>query len=260
LDLTIGQVGPKFLDPLTPDVEIGLELLRATPRATIRAELQRVFAGQDKPVSAWVRNLADGDREEREIVMTAVRACHDLFIAPDSIEYERAFQQDISARMTDLRNGGIGAVLANLHPELRFRDDMLEMPHPRDQAMRLDGQGLELMPCATWPGSPMLTSAIDDPDRWMLIYSMAPGRAIRPDPATDALTPLIGATRAAVLRQLCQPMTTGTLASALGISAASVSEHTMVLRNSGLIDSHRSGRTVHHRRTAKGETLIADVA
>lgn len=255
LDLTIGPVGPVFLDPLVSDIDEGFELVRATPRAVINSELHRVLDRQAAPVPTWVRNLADGDREERQIVETSVRACYDQLVGPHLAEYDRAFEQDIASRMHDLRRGGIARVLSNLHPQLTFHDNILTMPHRFDQAKHLHGQGLELMPSPSWPGPPMLTWAWNDPDRHLLIYPAAPLATITP--GVDAIARLVGSTRAVVLRQLRAPMTTGELATRLGVSVASASQHATVLRDAGLIDSRRSGRTVVHTLTGLGEALLA---
>jgi len=256
LDLTIGPVGPIFLDPLVSDVEEGLELLRATPRTVLRSELQRVLDRRATPVPTWVRNLADGDKEERHIVETAVRACHDQFVTPHRSVYDRAFEQDIASRLPDLRAGGIAAVLAKLHPQLTYHDSTLTMPHRRDQTVQLNGQGLELMPTPTWLGPPMVTWAWNQPDRWLLIYPTTSTTAVALTPGVDALARLIGTTRAAVLRQIRKPMTTGEIATRLGVSAASASQHTTVLREAHLLNSHRTGRTVLHTLTELGESLL----
>jgi DNA-binding transcriptional ArsR family regulator len=258
LNLTMGQVGPTFLDPLVADAEEGLELLRATPPAVMRSELRRVLQAHSSAVPTWVHNLAEGYREERELVETAVRACHDLFVAPLRVQYEQAFRQDIATRLPDLCHGGIASVLTKLHPQIRFRDDaVVEFPHPRDQEMRLHGQGIELMPSAAWRGAPMLTFTHNQPGRLLLIYPLALNTAITTRSGNDGLARLLGGTRAAVLRQLRVSATTGMLAARLRISAASVSEHTAVLRDAGLVDSRRTGRSVHHMLTQLGHALLS---
>ncbi|GAA3104618.1 ArsR/SmtB family transcription factor [Kribbella aluminosa] len=56
------------------------------------------------------------------------------------------------------------------------------------------------------------------------------------DPSTtDALADLLGRTRAAVLRSLTHSATTTQLARRVGISLASTSDHTRILRAAGLI-------------------------
>ena len=78
-----------------------------------------------------------------------------------------------------------------------------------------------------------------------------------PQPATgpDPVAALLGRTRAAVLRALTTPRSTGELAVALGISPAGASQHAGVLRAAGLVASRRDGRRVRHAVTALGEML-----
>jgi DNA-binding transcriptional ArsR family regulator len=50
--------------------------------------------------------------------------------------------------------------------------------------------------------------------------------------------------------------TTSQLASRVGTSAASVSQHTAVLREAGPITSHRYRNTVHHMLASSGAALL----
>ena len=74
--------------------------------------------------------------------------------------------------------------------------------------------------------------------------------------AGDALSALVGPTRAAVLRALKEPYGTAGLASRVGISAASASEHAKVLRDAYLIEARREGRSVRHSLTPLGRTML----
>ena len=76
-------------------------------------------------------------------------------------------------------------------------------------------------------------------------------------PTSDRLGALIGRTRAKVLRRLAVPSSTTDLALVLRQSPASISEHLAVLRDTGLVESHRSGRHVIYRRTLLGSSLAA---
>ncbi|MGH3196542.1 MAG: ArsR/SmtB family transcription factor, partial [Streptosporangiaceae bacterium] len=75
----------------------------------------------------------------------------------------------------------------------------------------------------------------------------------------DNLATLIGPTRAAVLRALREPHGTATLAGAVGISAASASEHAKVLRDACLIETRREGRSVRHSLRPLGRTVLGQL-
>jgi DNA-binding transcriptional ArsR family regulator len=77
-----------------------------------------------------------------------------------------------------------------------------------------------------------------------------------PETGRHALDALVGRTRAAVLRELTVSRTTSELAARLGISSAGASQHATVLRDTGLIASHRNGNTVQHSVTALGTALL----
>ncbi|MBP2329324.1 DNA-binding transcriptional ArsR family regulator [Kibdelosporangium banguiense] len=81
-------------------------------------------------------------------------------------------------------------------------------------------------------------------------------RCSPPHPEPGALAALIGATRATVLEEICGSPTTTTIARRLGISAGNASQHTTVLRQAGLITSHRERNRVLHHATALGMALL----
>lgn len=73
-----------------------------------------------------------------------------------------------------------------------------------------------------------------------------------------ALGALIGRTRAALLYAVAEGCaTTSGLARRVGVSLASVSQHTAVLRNAGLISTRREGTAVHHALTPLGQHMLA---
>ncbi|MFD7904748.1 MarR family transcriptional regulator, partial [Kitasatospora sp. NPDC059747] len=82
----------------------------------------------------------------------------------------------------------------------------------------------------------------------------APGSA----PPAGALGALLGVTGAALLLAIAEQdgCTTGAIASAVRISAASASEHATVLRAAGLISTLRDRTTAIHSPTTAGLTLL----
>lgn len=74
--------------------------------------------------------------------------------------------------------------------------------------------------------------------------------------AADALGPLVGRTRAAIMKSLAESCTTTELGRRIGISAASASQHTSVLRSAGLITTHRRLNTARHSLTPLGAALL----
>ena len=91
----------------------------------------------------------------------------------------------------------------------------------------------------------------------MLLYPLAPAeRASRPSPREAPLSALLGRTRAAVLVAVTYGATNSEIARAVSMSAANASHHTTVLRDAGLIASHRHANTVLHTLTPLGASLL----
>ncbi|MFK0284096.1 ArsR/SmtB family transcription factor [Streptomyces sp. NPDC090499] len=74
--------------------------------------------------------------------------------------------------------------------------------------------------------------------------------------AGASLTSLLGRTRATVLRAVAAGATTGELARVAGVSASSISQHTSVLREAGLITSQRQAASVLHTLTPLGASML----
>jgi DNA-binding transcriptional ArsR family regulator len=88
-----------------------------------------------------------------------------------------------------------------------------------------------------------------------LDHTTEPGPASggRPD---DGLEALLGASRAALLRDLVRPWTTSALAARHGLAVGTVSGHLSILARVGLVSAHRRGRHVFYLRTPLGSLLV----
>lgn len=74
----------------------------------------------------------------------------------------------------------------------------------------------------------------------------------------STLSALVGPTRARLVFELQQPLSTSECAALTELAVSTASHHLTVLRDAGLIDSRRNGVRVLHTRTPLGEAL-ADV-
>jgi len=256
---------PGLFCTFTPDLLEGMEGVRAAPRAILRAELSYAWGDRGGRPPLWVRNLADGDPEELELVIRALRDLHDAVVVPRWDSAVAAFHADVTRRITVLVAGGHEALFGTLHPKLRWQDGGLERAGIPDES-DLGGQGLLLRPSAFWTGEPIFSLDETEHRPSVLVYAAQPsgqpdGRDGRDGTAAgsaapDGLAALLGSTRAAVLRALGEPLGTAELAIAVGISPASASEHAKVLRDASLIETRRRGRAVRHSLTSLG-TMMA---
>ena len=264
---------PGFMDPAATDLAEGLEIVRSTPPEHIRSELTDLWGDRPGRPPAWLRGLADGDREALEVVVRALRGLHDAVVAPRWDNVVSSFHADVAKRMPVLAVGGLQTLFGTLHQQLQWQNEGLQRPG-NDGEVELHGGGLVLMPSAFWTGPPLFS--IDDRDHRggsALLYTAQPsgypsqpGQLPGPDgdplsgtgrgAGSDSLAALLGPTRAAVLRTLREPHGTAALAGAVGISPASASEHAKVLRDANLIETRRNGRSVRHSLTPLGRTML----
>jgi DNA-binding transcriptional ArsR family regulator len=154
---------------------------------------------------------------------------------------------------------GLQQALAGLFPRSRWRGTTLEMDVAVNREFHAAGRGVTLMPSMMGMTRPLIGN---HPDGSVLV--VYPGMTPLPligDPGDgDPLAALLGTTRAAALRALMQPRSTTGLASQLGVSAASASEHARTLRAAGLIATRRTGKAVWHSCTPLGVRLVAERA
>jgi DNA-binding transcriptional ArsR family regulator len=261
----LGLIGPHgpwpgVFDRFTPDLLEALEELRAISRASLRAGLVGCPEHAARP-PLWVRNLADGDREQLELVIRALRDLHDAVVAPRRGTAAAASRADLARRIPVLVTGGHEALLGTLDPRLRWRDEGLERTGI-DFETSLDGRGLLLRPSAFWTGEPIFSFDPEGHRPTVLIYAAQPNGRSASDNGTasdldghDSLAALLGPTRAAVLRALREPRGTAELAATVRISPASASEHAKILRDASLIETRRAGRGVRHSLTALGTAM-----
>ncbi|BDM74192.1 putative regulatory protein (plasmid) [Streptomyces nigrescens] len=247
--------GPLFLDPPSPDLEEGMDQIFSTPAPQVGTELRRMCA-IDRPLTPWVRQLADHDREAWQVLGTAVRAAHSSVIAEAWPRILAGFHAETAWRSRILAQQGLRAALTGLAPSTRWRGTTLEAEFPRDLDLTLSGRGIILRPSLFWADHLLVAPQPDG--RLLLIYPALTPLPLRDtSPSGDPLTALVGSTRAQALRLLVQQHTTTDLARELAVSPAAASMQTKILREAGLIVSQRDGKAVWHWCTPLGLDLLA---
>ncbi|MFG2596586.1 ArsR/SmtB family transcription factor [Streptomyces sp. NPDC048462] len=250
---------PDFLTPRTDDngLEAGLDTVLSTPREQLGRELGRLYPDRRMPAS--VRRLAEGDLTALHWLGEALRRFHSVAVAPYQDAIRAEVCADLPHRSQAALASGAEGLLASYRPELIRRDGALECAYPIDWELPLGGRPLNLIPsffCTRWPVTP---ADPELPPVLVLPLAPAPGWLDRSRPLSgtlDSLGRLLGHTRAQVLDVLDRPMSTGGIAAELFLAPASASRHTAVLREAGLISSHRRRHQVLHRRTSLGEALL----
>jgi DNA-binding transcriptional ArsR family regulator len=259
--LAIDPPASYFPDFLTPsrhrgDLASGIEAVRLTPNNQFGAQLGLLARTSNLPASAQA--LARGDDDAIGYLCDALRAYHSIALAPFQQWIDHRIAQVLDRHRQHMTSGGSEMLLRSLAPLCRWRSPVLEVPFPHDFDLHLDGRGLLLVPSFFCVGMPVKYYSEDLPPTLVYPITHDP-RWGTPAPLADHVSLLIGGTRARILDHVVGSGASASqeLAERLHLSAATVSYHTKVLRDAGLITSRRDGPAVVHRITALGTALLA---
>ncbi|MBL1099197.1 ArsR/SmtB family transcription factor [Streptomyces coffeae] len=248
--------GPLFMDPLSRGLDDGLDAVLSTPGGYVRSELDRVCSAGRRPVTPWLRALADQDRDAWRLLADSLRTAYDSVLGESWGTIRSAFDAERAWRTRLLAEEGIRATLAGLAPGPGWRGTTLEFDWPEEALLELDGRGLVLLPTTVWSGWPMLALRPGLPS--VLVYpALSPLPLLGEVPRAEPLAALLGSTRAAALGLLTRQRTTTDLAAELSIAKSSASEHAKALRAARLITTERDGKAVWHSCTPLGLDLLA---
>jgi len=251
--------GGYFPDFLTPSegglgLDEGIEALLSTPRSRLRDEVGTL--ARQSPLPAWCRQLADGDRETVQRLADAIRGHFRSAIEPYWPQARAHIDADRARRARAFLDGGADGLLGSYLPMMRWERPVLSVDVPYEQDIYLQGRGLLLIPSFLSMSTPdfLLDNTLPQVLAYPVEHSLAvSAAALGP---CMSLAPLIGDTRTAVLETIGQGSNTTELARRVGVSAASISQHTAVLRNAGLIRTNRVGKAVLHTLTPLGSALL----
>jgi biotin operon repressor len=192
------------------------------------------------------------------VLLREIRQYYAVAVAPYWARLRAAAEAEIAHRARAAAEHGSRALLKDLHPRLAWDGSALSIGLGSNVTdFGRDGEGLTLLPSGfTGPKVFTLTQtrhgrALWYPPRGYGALWDSPARA---EPSA-ALAALLGPTRAAVLTLLDVPHSTGEVASALGLAAATASHHLTTLRDAGLVAAARTGRRLSYLRTGLGEQL-----
>ncbi|WP_433014193.1 winged helix-turn-helix domain-containing protein [Kribbella sp. CA-294648] len=245
---------PDFLTPEvpTPGLEPAVAMLMETPASAVREILEPHLPAEVDP---FMRGLLDGTANSRRALGNAVRDFHQHVLATSGMELERRYGADLALRSRAVLHHGMDGLLSGLHADIDWQAPVLTLyglgPGPTFD-INLAGRGLLLYPSS-------LTAeclVLDVPNRRPVLVYPCADLPSADEVDIDALAELLGRTRAAVLRSLTATASTTQLARRTGISLASASDHTRVLRNAGLITTHRTAGTAHHSLTPTAHRLL----
>jgi DNA-binding transcriptional ArsR family regulator len=258
---------PDFLNPAAAlsGLEHGLEAIRSTPKAALRRDLSRLAVprgaapalGSTALGPPALGPLARGDVAELTALTDTMRAYHEIAIEPHRDAVAAAVEHDRALRMHAMLSGGVEGLLGSMRGMLSWSAGELRVASHPDQEIRLGGRGLVLIPSYFVLHHPL--TLFDDSLPPVLVYPIERVPTTMDGPGCDTrrcLAALIGQTRAAVLQAATMNCTTSELARRVGVSTASASQHAAVLRDAGLITSHRDRNRMMHRVTRLGLAML----
>lgn len=192
-----------------------------------------------------------------------VRQLCQTAIAPHWSQVLRYLATECESRARAASYGGVEQLLSTLHSRIRWSAPVLTVAGVPGREVHLMGRGLLLSPSMFLAHRPAVFLGADMTSGKPALAFAAPpddaeaARLFGPVGTTaHSLGALVGQTRAAILRELTEPLTTSQLAERLGISSANASQHATVLRGAGLITTRRVRNFVLHTITSLGLGLL----
>ncbi|MCE7081754.1 helix-turn-helix transcriptional regulator [Streptomyces sp. ST2-7A] len=255
--------GPSFVAPpprgLNQTWADDLAMIRATPPEAARLEIATHATGPSAG-DPRVRAVLDSTDAVSRIAEAMDRAWHEL-LAADWPQLRAICERDVVHRVGTIGEHGWVTTIESLHPSITWQAGGIEIGHfSRVEPVRLAGDGLLLIPSVFVAN---IAAHLADPWPWprTLVYRARGTAALWGEqetvPRPDALTALVGRSRARLLLALDAPASTSHLARSLAMTPGAVGDHLAILRGAGLLVRARSGRSVLYRRTPLGEALVA---
>ncbi|WP_052590000.1 ArsR/SmtB family transcription factor [Luteipulveratus mongoliensis] len=261
LDLLLELTSPEHFTP---------DLLGPTPTARAGHPLDQFERLADTPDEVLesdvraLRELLPGSRAARmtgrelaERTAAAMAAYWQSVLEPLWPRLEAIVGADIAHRSVALASEGLERALDELHDSIAWTGSGLRIALA-DSHIRLPSAcaGLWLVPLVFRGPTVMLADTSTPP---VIAYAARGAGQLWERPVetiVGGIDALIGTSRAAILAQLDIPRTTTALATAVGLSAGTVSQHLAVLVSAGLCTSRRDGRRVLYARTERADLLL----
>src|SRR5215831_13730093 len=251
------RVIPESCTPMSPltDASVAEQAvrLRDMPASSLTDELQQEASdGNPYPPEwrvageqprRWLNSMADASLDTWAVVRPRWQAAGPLL------------DREVRRVGTAMVRGGMGALLNNLHPRLRYADGALTMKFPCDRCLTLGPRRLALLPMIA--GHDTLFISFERPDVCYIGYPVrqpGPGTRIVAD---GALAMILGPLRATILQALRQTQTVGQLAAAVQCAPTTATYHLEQLAAAGMIIREQCGTSVRVSRTTRGDELVA---
>ncbi|SDT21608.1 ArsR/SmtB family transcription factor [Microlunatus soli] len=257
--------GPRFADCLLSPAPISRtriedqldDLVKVEP-AILAADLGFVWGAQLPP---RLRDLVDAGSDGPARLADRFAEYWERVLRDVWPRMLAVLEADIRRRSVALSGAGLYRLLEGVHPEITVEHGTMRVDKPHLPPETLHASAMTLTPSIF--GWPNLIIQDGERGRFGLIYGAQgvattwEGLHSAPRLGGDQLALLLGRTRAEILRRADLPINTTQLARELGQSLGSVNEHLTLLRDSGLLESNRQGRSVLYSQTALARSLVS---
>lgn len=253
---------PNFLLPVPPSpaptLAEELTALRATPIDVVERDLRAEFADD---VPEEYQGFATAPEAAFTEFGEAVERYWDAAFAPIWTKMRAVLEREVVLCGRTLATEGVSAAVAQLHPSFVVRGDalMFDLSRPGHVTTRIEGRRIVLIPVVA--GAETNLTSLDRDDDIVLAYA-ARGAAAVWQAATSAgdvshaLAGLLGETRALILSEVAEPISTTLLARQLDLAPATVSHHLSALLEQELVQASRSGASVYYSLAERGKSLL----
>lgn len=261
LQALVGPGGfvPDFLTPHPavprPDIRDELAILRATDPETVQEGIASAANGQ--PIHPRLLGVHRDPHGLMEEITEALQAYWATVLAPHWPRMRSILEADVLHCGKRLADDGARGLFRDFAPGVAWEGGTLFLDEPGlDMDVPVDGRGLTFTPSLFCNRA---TTMIDSSLPPRICYP-ARGRGTAWSKenvdSSEALSELLGRTRAQLLTAIEEPASTTDLAQRLGLSPGAVSQHLRVLRRSGLVRGARSGHSVLYSRSPLGDRLV----
>jgi DNA-binding transcriptional ArsR family regulator len=233
------------------DLDGELDRIRDLPARAARAEIERAL--DERQVDDRTRRALLSPHAPARIG-DALAATWRMLLEPSWPMIRELLERDVAYRARRLAEGGLVHLFEDLSPAVALDGHVLQIRQHHPARVELDERGLLLCPSAFV--APRVAVALEPP---ALVYPARGTAALvgeAPIESGDAVSRLLGATRAEILALLEEPSTTTALAHALRRSPGNIADHLAVLREAGLVARRRAGRRVLYWRTPLGHATL----
>jgi DNA-binding transcriptional ArsR family regulator len=244
-------------DSARPELPDELDRLRSLEPDTVQADIRRLW-GDRVPAAAVVYRRDPAAALSR--LAEAIERYWQKALAPHWSRMAAVLDRDLLYRARRIADGSVSELFADLHPTCRLDGTSIELDGGTDSA---EGAGTA--------GEVVLIASVFCP-AWPVVGPTTAGRAAiayrarglgelwqRRTHSTrrpEALSALLGRSRAALLYALREPGTPTDLARTLRVSQSAVSQHLAALAAAGVVRRLALGRNAYYQLTDSGEAMV----